>query len=238
MSALSLKNKLLIFFLPLSLLFAGFVLKQSFHPVYFENLKRASVSCCEQMPETGSGEFDESVERAFFDNEEVPLPEEIALERLSEEEKKVLSAATHEEKWIDIDLSTQTLRAYEGSRVVYEFPISSGKWGRTPTGEFRVWIKLRYTLMHGGSQQLGTYYYLPNVPYTQYFYQGYGLHGTYWHNNFGHPMSHGCVNMRTSDAETLFYWTSPPIDSTQNTAYPSQEYPGTRVVIHGAAVWE
>ena len=135
-------------------------------------------------------------------------------------------------------MTTQRLRAFEGDRLVYEFPISSGKWGRTPTGEFRVWIKLRYTLMQGGSKELNTYYYLPNVPFTQYYDRGYGLHGTYWHNNFGHPMSHGCINMRTSDAETLFYWTSPPVNNQQNTFYPSQEHPGTRIVIHGVPVWE
>lgn len=218
---------------------AGFVLKQSFYPVYLEGLKRQSVPCCDQLPEIGSGEFDKTTQKAFFEGEEVPLPsEELAQGALSEEEKKVLAAATGEEKWIDIDLASQRLRAYEGNRLVYEFPISSGKWGRTPTGEFRVWIKLRYTLMHGGSRELGTYYYLPNVPYTQYFYKGYGLHGTYWHNNFGHPMSHGCVNMRTSDAETLFYWTIPPVDTNQNVVYPSYDYPGTRIVVHGVTPWE
>lgn len=218
---------------------AGFVLKQSFYPVYLEGLKRQSVPCCDQLPEIGSGEFDKTTQKAFFEGEEVSLPsEELAQGALSEEEKKVLAAATGEEKWIDIDLASQRLRAYEGNRLVYEFPISSGKWGRTPTGEFRVWIKLRYTLMHGGSRELRTYYYLPNVPYTQYFYKGYGLHGTYWHNNFGHPMSHGCVNMRTSDAETLFYWTIPPVDTNQNVAYPSYDYPGTRIVVHGVAPWE
>ena len=54
----------------------------------------------------------------------------------------------------------------------------------------------------------GPDYYLPQVPYTMYFYKGYAIHGTYWHNNFGHPMSHGCVNMRTDDAAWLFNWAS------------------------------
>ena len=54
----------------------------------------------------------------------------------------------------------------------------------------------------------GPGYDLPNVPYVMYFYQGYGLHGTYWHNNFGHPMSHGCVNMPTSEAEWAFNWST------------------------------
>jgi hypothetical protein len=85
--------------------------------------------------------------------------------------------------------------------------------------------------MHGGSGS--TYYYLPNVPCTQYFNNGFGLHGTYWHNNFGHPMSHGCVNLRTEDACTLFYWTSPPVEADQTMVRPSSEYKGTRVVVHG-----
>lgn len=54
----------------------------------------------------------------------------------------------------------------------------------------------------------GPGYYLPDVPYVMYFYRGYGLHGTYWHNNFGVPMSHGCVNLRTEDAAWLFDWAS------------------------------
>jgi lipoprotein-anchoring transpeptidase ErfK/SrfK len=52
----------------------------------------------------------------------------------------------------------------------------------------------------------GPGYYLPNVPYVMYFHGGYGLHGTTWHANFGHPMSHGCVNLPTSEAEWLFNW--------------------------------
>ena len=60
--------------------------------------------------------------------------------------------------------------------------------------------------MTGGSKALGTYYNLPNVPYVMYYYQGYGIHGAYWHNNFGHPMSHGCVNMKPEEAGIVFNW--------------------------------
>lgn len=116
-------------------------------------------------------------------------------------------------KRIEIDLSHQHLYAYEDDRLVYDFLISSGKWGKTPTGTFTIWIKLRYTKMEGGSKALNTYYYLPNVPYTMFFYndevpkhRGFGLHGTYWHNNFGHPMSHGCINMKTEEVAQLYYW--------------------------------
>jgi len=106
-------------------------------------------------------------------------------------------------RWIDVDISAQRLVAYEGSRAVFSTLVSTGL-PRTPTvlGRFKIYIKLRSTTMTGPG------YRLPGVPYTMYFYGGYGLHGTYWHNNFGHPMSHGCVNLRTSDAQWLFNWAS------------------------------
>ncbi|MGE5251028.1 MAG: L,D-transpeptidase, partial [Bacteroidota bacterium] len=59
--------------------------------------------------------------------------------------------------------------------------------------------------------------YLPNVPYTMYFYKGYGLHGTYWHNNFGTPMSHGCVNLRIEDSKWLYNFAS--VGTTVNVHY-------------------
>jgi lipoprotein-anchoring transpeptidase ErfK/SrfK len=105
------------------------------------------------------------------------------------------------QKWIDIDLSAQRLYAYQGNSVVGSFLVSTGTWQHpTPVGQYAVYIKLRYTDMSGPG------YYLPDVPYTMYFHSGYGIHGTYWHNNFGTPMSHGCVNMVTADAGWLFNW--------------------------------
>jgi len=106
-------------------------------------------------------------------------------------------------RWIDVNLSTQSVYAYEGNTVVNSFIVSTGTW-MTPTitGKYKIWIKFKSTSMSGPG------YYLPNVPYVMYFHKGYGLHGTYWHNNFGTPMSHGCVNLRTSDAEWLYNWAS------------------------------
>jgi len=105
------------------------------------------------------------------------------------------------DKWIDIDLSNQMLYAYEGNTIVGAFLVSTGTSATpTVTGQYHVYVKYVYTDMAGPG------YYLPDVPYTMYFYSGYGIHGTYWHSNFGTPMSHGCVNMETSDAEWLFYW--------------------------------
>jgi lipoprotein-anchoring transpeptidase ErfK/SrfK len=104
-------------------------------------------------------------------------------------------------RWIEIVLSEQRLYAFEGQEVVRSFIISTGK-PQTPTlvGRFNVYAKLRYTDMRGPG------YYLRNVPYTMYYDRGYGIHGTYWHNNFGTPTSHGCTNMRTEDAGWLYDW--------------------------------
>lgn len=106
-------------------------------------------------------------------------------------------------RWIDVDLTNQMLYAYEDSTLVASFLVSTGVAAHpTVTGQYYIYVKYTSTLMTGPG------YYLPDVPYTMYFYQGYGIHGTYWHNNFGTPMSHGCVNMRTSEAEWLFNWAS------------------------------
>lgn len=103
------------------------------------------------------------------------------------------------ERWIDVDLSSQTLVAYEGREIVRTFLISTGTW-RTPTvtGQYPIFIKHEKTNMRGPG------YFLRDVPYTMYFYRSYGLHGTYWHNNFGTPMSRGCVNLSIEDAAWLF----------------------------------
>jgi len=114
-------------------------------------------------------------------------------------------------KWIDIDLSEQRLRAYQGNTIVLSSLVSTGRAPYyTVTGRFRIRSKLRYQAMSGPG------YYLPNVPHVMYFYRGYAIHGAYWHNLFGTPTSHGCVNMNLTDAAWLYNWT--PI--------------GTLVVVH------
>jgi len=106
-------------------------------------------------------------------------------------------------RWIDVNLSVQRLTAYVGSTPVRSTLVSTGlPRTPTPTGRYRIYVKYVSTLMSGPG------YYLPNVPYTMYFYRGYGLHGTYWHSNFGHPMSHGCINLPTPEAQWLFNWAS------------------------------
>ncbi|MGD9030283.1 MAG: L,D-transpeptidase family protein [Anaerolineae bacterium] len=106
-------------------------------------------------------------------------------------------------RWIDVDLTHQTVTAYEGQTSVRTTLASTGL-PRTPTpvGEYTIYVKYVEEDMSGPG------YYLPNVPYTMYFHRGYGIHGTYWHSNFGHPMSHGCINLPTEEAEWFFDWAS------------------------------
>ncbi len=106
-----------------------------------------------------------------------------------------------EGKQIVVNLSQQKTYAYENGVLIREFVVSTGLPATpTVTGDFTIYLKLRSQRMTGPD------YDLPGVPWVMYFYKGYSLHGTYWHNNFGRPMSHGCVNMRTEDAEWLYEW--------------------------------
>lgn len=156
-----------------------------------------------------------------FNNRQVRAPNINPYE--NNRESSVLGTDTSgEEKHIYVDLATQTLSAYEGEKLFMKTLISSGLWGKTPIGEFRIWTKIRSTRMSGGSG--ADYYNLPNVPYVMFFSnnevaasRGFSLHGTYWHNNFGHPMSHGCVNMKTTDIAKLYDW--------------ANDNPGTKITI-------
>ncbi len=108
--------------------------------------------------------------------------------------------------WVLINLAQQRMYAYDGTKLVDSSAVSTGLPGKdTPVGSFWVQQRYRATLMAGPG------YYLPDVPFTQYFgndsmswQEGYALHGTYWHNNFGTRQSSGCVNMRNDWAE--FIW--------------------------------
>ena len=120
------------------------------------------------------------------------------------------------ERWIDVNLSSQTLVAYEGDTPVFNTLVSSGlpQWP-TVTGQFRTYMKYESQTMNG--YLLGYDYFLPDVPYVMYFFEDYAIHGTYWHSNFGTPMSHGCVNVSTPDAGWLFDWA--PVGTLVNVRY-------------------
>ena len=103
-------------------------------------------------------------------------------------------------RYIDVNLSEQTLYAFEGTKLVNQFLISSGKTGPTPTGEFFVYGKSRVTEMKGPG------YDLPDVEWVSWWSGDYSIHGTYWHHNFGHPMSHGCINASNENAQWVYEW--------------------------------
>jgi hypothetical protein len=180
-----------------------------------------------------SGDIDYSQEVAVFEGNRVTVP------RLAfENTPPYVLGSVNAEKWIEVDLSEQMLWAWEGDRLFLETKISSGlPQTPTPQGVFNIWVKLRSTKMEGGKGRY--YYYLPNVPYVMFFqneevpgWKGYGLHGTYWHNDFGRPRSHGCVNLPTEMAKQLYYWTSPVLPEGKNSVFASAENPGTKIVIH------
>ena len=129
-------------------------------------------------------------------------------EELFVEPKKEPRKGNGGERWIEVNLTTQYLIAWEGDVPVNETYVSTGKPGfDTPPGTYRILVKLESQTMEGVIG--GEYYNVPNVPWVQYFTNvGHALHGTYWHNNFGQVMSHGCVNLPMDFAAWLYTWTS------------------------------
>ena len=138
-----------------------------------------------------------------------------------------------DEKWIAVNLSEQTLAAYEGDWMVFATLVSTGlPWWRTPEGLFRIWAKMYLGKMSGGSVETGDYYYLEDVPWTMYFYRGYGLHAAYWHDGFGYPRSRGCINLSPRDGRWLFDWASPSLSEGRRAVLSKEDNPGTWVYVY------
>lgn len=125
--------------------------------------------------------------------------------------------ASRDRRWIYISLLSQTLVLWEGSRPVYATLISSGRDGMgdpkttlsTPQGNFRISEKHITTTMD--STAADKEFELRDVPWVQYFKGGYAIHAAYWHDDFGRPRSHGCINLAPIDARFVFHWTSPDV---------------------------
>jgi lipoprotein-anchoring transpeptidase ErfK/SrfK len=139
------------------------------------------------------------------------------------------------ERWIDVEIATQTLVAYEGKKPVFATLVSTGK-GRegtalaTPRGTHRTWVKLLASDMDNlEDENAARYYRMEDVPYVQYFSKGVGLHGAFWHRSFGHVRSHGCVNLSPLDAQRLFWWTAPHLPAGWTAVFPTAHEPGTVV---------
>jgi hypothetical protein len=145
--------------------------------------------------------------------------------------------ATDGKKWIDISIKKQLLVAYEGKRAVYATLISSGRGGMGDPEKTHSTVRGIFTIKSkhvsgtmDGDPAIDSYD-LRDVPYIQYFHEGYALHGAFWHNDFGRPRSHGCVNLAPADAAWLFEWTDPVVPPEWHGAVSSEA--GTLVYTHG-----
>jgi lipoprotein-anchoring transpeptidase ErfK/SrfK len=141
---------------------------------------------------------------------------------------------------IDVDLDAQSLVAYVGSEPVYATLISSGrikdeldpqKNFQSPTGAFRILSK-HLTATMDGDHALDGPYSIEDVPYVMYFQLAYALHSAFWHNGFGRPHSHGCINLAPLDAKWIFEFAEPALPKGWHGVYPKDRL-GTRLYIHG-----
>jgi hypothetical protein len=139
------------------------------------------------------------------------------------------------ERWIDVELATQTLVAYEGLRPAYATLVSTGRGAAgtpsaTPVGAHRIWVKMLTSDMDNVERDdLEEHYSMEAVPYVQFFDKAVALHGTYWHRDFGRVKSHGCVNLAPLDARWLFAFTGPRLPAGWVATYPTSVDEGTVV---------
>jgi len=139
------------------------------------------------------------------------------------------------ERWIDVELASQTLVAYEGKAPRYATLVSTGRGpagteAATPPGVHRIWVKILASDMDNVERgDLEAHYSLEDVPYVQFFDKAVALHGTYWHRDFGRVKSHGCVNLAPRDARWMFDFTGPHVAAGWSAAYPTAVDPGTYV---------
>jgi hypothetical protein len=154
------------------------------------------------------------------------------LRLIPSEELTLLSPSVPEDqKHILIDLEAQLVTAYEGEQLVFSQLCSSGAKGtETPKGEFRTYHKGPSVHMTNQGDALEGVYNLPGVPWCTFFTgMGNALHGAYWHNDYGRPRSHGCVNLPSEAAKFIYRWTSPNVPPDADYVHKPGE--GTRVQI-------
>ncbi len=138
-----------------------------------------------------------------------------------------------DERWFDIDLDEQVLVAYEGARPVYATLVSTGKRKhRTPTAIARVVSKLEHAAMTSERES----YSVADVPWTMYYDGDYALHTAYWHDGFGAPRSHGCINLAPHDARLLYHWSSPDVPPGWQAVYAGPDSPGSLVRVRSRKV--
>jgi hypothetical protein len=154
-----------------------------------------------------------------------------------EPRKNIPSFVKHDDqRWLDIDIRSQSLVAYHGKKPVYATLVSTGTGflgdpettHATPRGVFTIFSKHVSTRMSG--DELGAEYQIDDVPYVQYFHKSYAIHGAFWHDSFGQIHSHGCVNLAPADAAWIFEFTTPELPKGWHGAHAHAG--GTTVFIH------
>lgn len=230
-------------FLVVLVLFGGLLLKDELFVAYQKwHYKNSPITSELTSPDyinrvlVSDGVFETEAKTGVYDNKRVEVPGIYLAEILKNDAAATSNVLgeTSAPKRIEVDLTTQRLYAYDGQTIKHIFAISSGNpWTPTVTGEFYIWGKVKSQRMRGGSVADGSYYDLPNVPYVMFFYKGYSFHGAYWHNDFGFPRSHGCVNLSIADAKTLYYWAFPQMALSQNIWFNIPREVSTKVVVHG-----
>ena len=137
------------------------------------------------------------------------------------------------ERWFDIDLDEQVLVAYEGTRPVYATLVSTGKWDhKTPASITRVASKLETATMTSDKRDV---YSVADVPWTMYYDHNFALHTSYWHDGFGDPRSHGCINLAPRDARALYHWSSPDVPPGWTAVYGDADNPGSLIRVRSRA---
>ncbi len=139
-------------------------------------------------------------------------------------------------RWVDVSLASQTLVAYEGARPIFATLVSTGRPGAahtTPVGTFHVWVKLAEDTMDDLERiDQESNYAIEGVPWVQYFSEGIALHAAFWHDQFGHRHSHGCVNLSPRDARHLFELTEPALPAGWDAILTTDAHPGSVVHVH------
>ncbi len=133
------------------------------------------------------------------------------------------------EKWLAVDVSEQLLHAYEGKRLVRVVPCSTGVKNNTVPGRYRIQWKRRMQTMRMRRGRLR----VEDVQWVMYYHrqEGIAIHTAYWHQDFGKPVSHGCVNLPSEDARWVFEWTAPHALPEDSERFSTPREPGSRVIV-------
>jgi lipoprotein-anchoring transpeptidase ErfK/SrfK len=173
----------------------------------------------DQIRTTSQGQTQYRVNPNYYGGVDMLWADAAAFRPITEEELAPINPEA-EDKRVEVDVTHQTLSCYEGNREVFFCRVSTGakfdmygnvvdKWA-TPVGLHRVTRKFISLQMSGGTTGAG--YDIPGIGWTSIFATGgVAVHSTFWHNNYGDPVSHGCVNATPEDAKWIFRWTQPTV---------------------------